>query len=172
MNCWARGCASTITALGLCNRHYRRWRRSGYLHPPSVEERFFAHVTEDATGCWMFDSLTTRGYGQFQHDRTHVAAHRWAYQLLVGEIPDGLTLDHLCRVRACVNPWHLEPVPHRTNILRGEGPAAINARRTQCVNGHPFTSENTYLTPDGRRQCRTCIRRRGQARLARLQPSS
>lgn len=172
MTCWAAGCDHRSRALGLCNLHYKRLRRSGYLEPPTAEERFFEHVTEDAHGCWIFDCLTDAGYGQFQDDNEHHVAHRWSYELLVGEIPPGLTLDHLCRVRACVNPWHLDPVPHRVNILRGEGPAAINARKTQCVEGHPFTGENTYLTPDGRRQCRTCIRRRSQARLVRLQPAS
>lgn len=172
MTCWARACARKPRALGLCDMHYRRLHRSGYVEPPSTEALFFAHVTEGTNGCWVFDCLTGSGYGQFQVEHVHHAAHRWSYQFLIADIPDELTLDHLCRVRACVNPWHLEPVPHRINILRGEGPAAINARRTQCVNGHPFTSDNTYVTPDGRRQCRTCIRRRSQARLARLDTAS
>lgn len=169
MTCWAAVCRRDARALGLCDMHYRRWHRSGYIEPPTVEERFFAHVREDENGCWIFDCLNDKGYGQFQVDEVNIGAHRWAYEFLIAPIPLGLTLDHLCRVVACVNPWHLEPVPLRINILRGISPSAVNARRTECVNGHPFTSENTYLTPDSRRQCRTCLRRRDQARRVRLQ---
>lgn len=148
----------------MCNKHYRRLRRTGTTDRPSVEARFFSQVTENLDGCWIFDKTNAKGYAAFTVDHRPVEGHRWNYQFLVGEVPAGLTLDHLCRVRSCVNPWHLEPVPHRVNILRGIGPAAVNARRTKCVNGHPFTSENTYLTPDGRRQCRTCRRVRDRLR--------
>lgn len=158
--CSIPDCDSPSRARGMCNMHYKRLRRTGTTDSPNVEERFFSHVTQGPDDCWLFDTINSKGYGQFQLDGRNLQAHIWSYEFLIGPVPDGLTLDHLCRVRACVNPWHLDPVPHRVNILRGIGPAAINARRTQCVNGHPFTSENTYLTPNGRRQCRTCIKRR------------
>lgn len=88
-------------------------------------------------------------------------AHRAAYQYLRGPIPDGLQLDHLCWVRRCVNPAHLEVVTARVNTLRGENPAAQNARKTHCHRGHPFDEANTYWRPDGGRDCKAC-------RLARL----
>ena len=75
-----------------------------------------------------------------------------------GPIPEGLTLDHLCRVRACVNPAHLEPVTLRENTLRSpSAPTAINARKTECLRGHAFTPENTWVHRS-RRCCRECKR--------------
>lgn len=154
--CTVPDCDSPRVGWGHCNKHYRRLRRTGRLDKPSVEERFFAHVSEGPGGCWLFDKSNDKGYAAFNVDSTPIEGHLWCYRFLIGEVPDGLTLDHLCRVRCCVNPWHLDPVPHRVNILRGVGPAAVNAKRTQCVNGHPFTRANTYVTPNGRRQCRAC----------------
>ena len=81
-----------------------------------------------------------------------------AYELLVGPIPEYLTLDHLCRVRNCVNPAHLEPVTSAENILRGMSSPAQNARKTECLNGHAFTVENTLINVIGARVCRTCTR--------------
>lgn len=164
--CTIPGCDTPNTARGLCNKHYRRLRRTGTTADrPNDEARFFARITEDPdTGCWLFDKPNAKGYANFTVMSRPVEGHQWCYEFLIGPVPDGLTLDHLCRVRSCVNPWHLDPVPHRVNILRGIGPAAINARKTQCVDGHPFTSDNTYVTPDGRRQCRICIRRRESRR--------
>lgn len=88
-------------------------------------------------------------------------AHRYACEQAKGPIPSGLVLDHLCRVRHCVNPDHLEPVTNCENILRGVSPVAVNARRTHCKNGHEFTEANTYwrVQSDGTglgRMCRRC----------------
>ncbi|MDP9224875.1 MAG: HNH endonuclease [Actinomycetota bacterium] len=83
-------------------------------------------------------------------------AHRVAYELLVGPIPEGLTLDHLCRNTSCVNPQHLEPVTVRENVLRGMGWGAKNKRKTHCHRGHPFDAKNTLRIPGGTRKCRTC----------------
>jgi hypothetical protein len=86
-------------------------------------------------------------------------AHRFAYQMLVGPIPEGLTLDHLCRNTGCCNPEHLEAVTHRDNVLRGVSFAAVNAVKTECPRGHPYDSENTYIVPStGGRLCRLCQR--------------
>ncbi|MEU7240240.1 HNH endonuclease signature motif containing protein [Streptomyces sparsogenes] len=91
-------------------------------------------------------------------------AHRFAYETLVGPIPEHLQLDHLCRVRHCVNPDHLEPVSSRENTRRGRSQAGINGRKTHCQKGHPFDSANTYVWK-GSRACRTC--RSEYARLRR-----
>ncbi len=87
-------------------------------------------------------------------------AHRFAYELLVGPIPDGLVIDHLCRVRHCVNPAHMEPVTRWENTLRGGSFSAVAARQTHCVNGHPFDEENTHVDRRGFRRCRACNRER------------
>lgn len=93
-------------------------------------------------------------------------AHRIAWLLLRGDIPDGLVIDHLCRNRWCVNPWHMDPVPLWLNTLRGNHPSAVARRTNQCRRGHEFTGENTYRLPDGTRRCRTCVRLRVRARKA------
>jgi hypothetical protein len=85
-------------------------------------------------------------------------AHRVIWEMTHGPIPSGLEVDHLCRNRACVNPRHMALVPHRENTLRGMAPTAINARKTHCPAGHPYDGENTYMAPDGWRQCMTCRR--------------
>lgn len=130
---------------------------------PTTAERFWAKVDQSAgpDGCWIWTGArTTAGYGHFtlSKPRRGVYAHRFAYELLVGPIPDGLPLDHLCRNRRCVNPAHLEPVTHRENILRGTSPIPANAVKTHCDQGHEFTPENTYIYSDGGRKCRTCRR--------------
>ena len=145
--------------------------------PRDLEERFWEKVLiEGDEECWLWQaSLDAYGYGQFgcrkteKHKYTMVKAHRLSYELLVGPIPDGLEIDHLCRVRSCVNPSHLEPVIHRTNMLRGHGIPGTNARKTHCVHGHEFTPENTSIKSDGARGCRTCssIRSRERARVAK-----
>lgn len=105
-------------------------------------------------------SIDTRGYGYVKADGRTYRAHRLAYEEAHGEIPEGLVIDHLCRVRACVNPDHMEAVTQRVNVLRGESLQAQNARKTECIRGHAFDDENTLLTADGRRQCRTCTNAR------------
>lgn len=121
-------------------------------------ERFHAKVIETDDGCWCWQgALTYNGYGQFWDGTKTVRAHRWSYQHYVGAIPEGLTIDHLCKNPACVKPTHLEAVTIRENVLRGTGPSAINAAKNRCDNGHEFNQENTYIRPDGGgRCCRTC----------------
>jgi len=111
--------------------------------------------------CWLWTAyLDKKGYGRFARDTNHrnYGAHRWVYENEVGPIPGGLVIDHLCRVRHCVNPSHLEPVTTGTNTLRGTGPMARNARKTACTHGHPFDEANTYTDSRGTRHCRTCCR--------------
>lgn len=116
--------------------------------------------------CWNWTaSLNSHGYGQFmaalhgRHKRPH-PAHRVVYELLVGPIPEGLELDHLCRNRRCVNPDHLEPVTRSENIRRGAGPAATRNRRAQQTHckraGHPLSGDNLRIGSKGERTCRAC----------------
>lgn len=97
-----------------------------------------------------------RGYGQFWDGTKTVRAHRFSYELARGKIPEGLDLDHLCRNRACVRPDHLEPVTDKENVHRS--PIHF-ATRTHCPKGHPYSEENTYVSPQGR-TCKKCQRER------------
>lgn len=109
-------------------------------------------------GCWDWTAYRDKdGYGSVKADGKMQLAHRHVYSVLVGPIPKGLTLDHLCRNRACVNPEHLEPVTQRVNTHRGNTAAARNAAKTHCVKGHPYDEANTYRNRKGR-FCRACGR--------------
>lgn len=121
-------------------------------------DKFWANVDRsDPSVCWEWTGTrSAKGYGVF----SGVRAHRAAYELLVGPIPAGLTIDHLCRNRACINPAHLEPVTNRENILRGESPSAIHARASHCPKGHQYDGANTWTDRRGWRTCRECRRDR------------
>ena len=115
--------------------------------------------------CWEWlGRRDHKGYGKFQRRM----AHRAVYEATIGEIPDGLQLDHLCRNRGCVNPAHLEPVTSAENTRRGVGIPAINAAKLACARGHLFTPENTYTDDRRRRDCRAChVRRQTEYRARR-----
>jgi HNH endonuclease len=128
-----------------------------------VEERFWSKVSGDSyESCWLWvGGLHPDGYGIFYLNNMPRRAHRIGYELMVGPIPDGLQLDHLCRVRHCVNPWHLEPVTNRVNSLRGAGPTLARARgfsKTHCKYGHPLSGVNVSVNAKGYRTCLTCRR--------------
>ncbi|MEU2992920.1 HNH endonuclease signature motif containing protein [Streptomyces griseoincarnatus] len=110
------------------------------------------------------------GYGVIKSQGAMHNAHRVAYEVLVGPIPEGMHIDHLCRVRRCVNPHHLEPVTQRENTLRGDGPTAIHALKTHCPQGHPYDEVNTYVCSAGRRHCRKCKREREREYRAAHRP--
>lgn len=135
---------------------FEKWVREGKLQ-------------KRADGCWLWLGATmSNGYGQVAmsmgsgNTKRHFSIHRWVYEFLVGPIPEGLDLDHLCRVRNCANPEHLEPVTRSENLFRAYDDA--------CTRGHVRTPENTYVNPrTGTRTCRTCQRawRRRQRYIAR-----
>jgi hypothetical protein len=138
-------------------------------------ERFWAKVEKTDT-CWLWTAaLNSNSYGHIDVDGHSVKAHRFSYELLVGPVPEGLDLDHLCRVRHCVRPDHLQPVTRPTNILRGNGMGARHSRQTHCVHGHPLSGNNLLYSSNGTqcgrprfaRRCRECLRRNGRASMRR-----
>lgn len=132
-------------------------------------QRFCAKVKLPDTpdGCWEWlGGRSVSGYGRFglsDRGESKVAAHRYSYERFVGPIPDGLTIDHLCRNIVCVNPAHLEAVSGRVNTLRGFAVSAINAAKTHCKNGHELTGANLYHWRGKQRQCKACGRTRKRA---------
>lgn len=146
--------------------------REPYVTRP-FSERFWSKVDRngptpehrpDLGPCWLWrGTVVAAGYGVLRvgsrqdGSRRNIRAHRVAYESLVSTIPTGLVLDHLCRVRLCVNPGHLEAVTDAVNIKRGEV-GKHHRSKTHCRNGHSYDSENTYTRPNGSRYCRTCNR--------------
>lgn len=123
-----------------------------------VPERFWNKILpEPNSGCWLWTGSVNSGYGnaRLPGGRTG-SVHRFMYLTLIGTPDDGLELDHLCRIRCCVNPDHLEPVTPRVNTLRSNGPAAICARETHCKYGHEFNASTTRITKEGFRTCKIC----------------
>jgi hypothetical protein len=147
---WGRFCSQR------CNAY---WRNATVIASRKDEDEFFRRVdrSQGDDGCWNWTrSLSQYGYARWNRKGHQVQAHRWAYEHFVGPIPEGLQLDHLCRNTKCVNPRHLEPVTNRENSLRGISPAAQNAKKTHCHQGHPFAGDNLYISPKGKRGCRIC----------------
>lgn len=149
--------------------HWKRWRRHGDpLHVERIigdrERRFWSRVekSSDPDGCWIWTgSLNAAGYGTVgwgENASQTWLAHRVAYTLDVGPVPSGSEIDHLCRVRACVRPSHMEAVDHTENVRRGASPSQANAAKTHCMRGHAFDEANTMLDKRGYRRCRTCVR--------------
>lgn len=130
----------------------------------SFEERLARHV-EVTASCWLWTGATKgNGYGNVRVQKVSKNAHRWVYEELIGPVSDGLQLDHLCRVRRCVNPDHLEPVAPLVNAARGE-----KAVKRWCVNGHDLSDPAVCrITPEGRRACRPCRAKMEADRRARL----
>lgn len=119
--------------------------------------KFWSLVDKQDGACWLWTGyITEKGYGRHEFGGTKWRVHRLSYELVNGAVPKGLVLDHLCRVRNCVNPEHLEAVTHKENTLRGNGISAINSRATSCPRGHAYDEANTYICPRGRRECRAC----------------
>lgn len=172
--CAEADCEKWAKWRGLCQRHYiaDQYRDKP---PPTDEElanRIFPKVIEDpGTNCWEWQGArhARYGHGMFGYNalgrNTTRYVHDWMWEFLVGPVPEGLVLDHLCRNTRCCNPVHLEPVTSEENILRGDGPTAVNARKTHCIHGHEFTPENTRMQRQApssggtwMRVCKTCAR--------------
>ncbi len=123
-------------------------------------QRFDSHVGVNLdSDCWLWAGATLpHGYGQFRDGDKVWKAHRWSYTYAKGPIPNGLQLDHLCRVRNCVNPDHLEPVTAKENSMRGDT-GKNNADKTHCPHGHLYSGDNLYIRPDKARACNICKRK-------------
>ena len=166
MAAWKRPCkvedCSNIVgpkgARGLCNKHYLRWLNTGdplgSLRPEPIA-RFWPKVNK-TEHCWIWTgSKDQDGYGMFS-DKVNHRAHRWLFVYLNGPIEDGMVLDHLCRNTSCVNPGHLEVVTNDENLERGWGRRIKTGLSNECINGHEYTPNNTYINPLGRKVCRAC----------------
>jgi hypothetical protein len=176
--CTAADCLRPNEAHGYCVKHLHRWKAHGdpeksiYEYDPV--KRFHDSYIVTESGCWEWQGGDKN---QFGHGRIHVhgeriGAHRFAYELLVGPIPDGLVIDHVvCRNPPCVNPAHLEPVTQPVNVARAPtAVTTINAKKTHCIHGHPLSGSNLGWGKNGERptrRCRTCARRRQREHLAR-----
>lgn len=160
--CDIEACSNVVLARGWCPKHYQRWRTLGDPQFPPREQRrstlkdVWSRFVASDEGCWPWHGpVGGSGYGTMRFERKKHQAHRLIYELLIGPIPDGLDIDHLCSNKLCVNPDHLEPVTRSVNIQRAID-REERPRKTACPQGHPFDESNTIvLAPSGRR-CRLC----------------
>ena len=129
-------------------------------------------VIDPSSGCLLWQGAPDQdGYGHIRLNGKQVRVHRVMFEMFVGPIPPGVEPDHLCRIRHCAAPAHLELVTHKENMLRGLGVGSTNAAKTHCDHGHEFTEANTYIMPSGGRDCRACIRDRVSRYKARRKAS-
>lgn len=166
--CQVAGCERPHFAADFCGPHYKRkWRHGDPLAGRALLDqgdlaRMARHYTVDPSGCWLWTSkLDWTGYGRVQWRGKGHRAHRVMYQLLRGPIPEGLEPDHLCRVKRCVNPDHLELVTHAENLRRHYAPLVA-----ACPHGHVYDEANTFMD-HGKRRCRECMREQQRRRRAR-----
>jgi hypothetical protein len=133
--------------------------RKGTKMPKTRIDLFMDKIRIDSTtNCWIWIGHVNKvsGYGQFWNGEKVVGAHVFSFVTFNHPLPAGLEPDHLCRVRRCVNPKHLEAVTRRENLLRGDTIPARKAAQTSCKNGHPLSGDNLYRAKNGTRQCRIC----------------
>lgn len=138
----------------------------------SLPDWFMERVRVDESGCWIWTGAkTSSGYAEFERGGRKFRAHRWAAYRLAGDAHGDLDAHHLCGVRACVNPEHLELMTraaharvHGFGSGEARGASLLRKNLTHCKNGHPFDEANTYVTTKGQRQCRACNNERSKAR--------
>jgi hypothetical protein len=136
-----------------------------YMDP---KERLMMQIKIHESGCWLWiGCIGADGYGKTLYQGRHMKAHRVAYLLHVGPIPDGCHLHHVCQTRACVNPLHLRPLTPRDHLREGDTWQKKNAEKTHCPSGHLLSGENLAINSKGSRVCRECGRRRAQEWRAR-----
>jgi hypothetical protein len=139
----------------------------GKHHQTATEKLNSNTVVDPETGCFEWQRGLVTGYGKVWLDGKWYVAHKLAWEALIGSVPEDKDLDHLCRNRKCWNIEHLEPVPHRINLLRGpETEATRNSAKTECKRGHPFDDENTGYKANGWRYCRACNQMGKEGRAA------
>lgn len=177
-SCSIDACPKPVHARGWCRTHYMRWKRTGTPEAANVQLPWPANLLERSepqpNGCVHFTGATSpSGYGNVFVEGSSRRAHRAAYELFVGPIPDGLTIDHLCHNdddtcpggplclhRRCVNPTHLAPKSIADNTAASpKSVGSINAAKTHCIHGHPFDEDNTARRSNGHRQCKACWKR-------------
>lgn len=174
--CLLDGCGRPHIAKGLCRLHYDRQRRHGrtFLRPrsKSLTEHLWPRIEKRDEGCWIWTgALNAAGYGHIGHRTQVFRVHRVVYEMLVGPIPEGQVLDHLCRNRACCNPKHLEAVTVQTNNRRGDHQSFVVLRTGKCARGLHSMAEAT-VRPNGSRYCRACATAAEARRRARQKASA
>lgn len=121
----------------------------------------------DDHGCWLWQGPTNdKGYGVTNYNKIHTKAHQLTYRLQIGPVPEGLELDHTCRVRKCCNPLHMEAITHAENVKRGllHTVSGNKPKPTSCPKGHPYEGYNLYFDPKGGMRCRQCGNEKNLAR--------
>lgn len=165
--CSVEGCDNNRRTNTFCYKHNWAFRKygdplgaNGYLPRNATpgEKILMRSYIDPETGCREWEgSHDTQGYGKLRINGVYRNTHRIAYEAFVGPIPEGLVLDHLCRNHGCCEVAHLEAVTFRENLLRGEGWAGKNYRKTQCKRGHPYDEKNTGYRNNGTtRWCKAC----------------
>lgn len=165
-------CEEAAKARGYCMKHWFEAQRDGTFRIEVSDEEIATRLAKrshgEPSGCRVWDGALAKGYGKILLHGRFKGAHRVAYELERGPIPEGLVIDHLCRNPRCINPDHMEVVTHKENTLRGMSGHAVNARKTHCIRGHEFTEENTHVDYRGYRICRACKRQAQRKRTAAI----
>lgn len=159
--CTIEHCANNSHALGFCGMHYGRFKRHKdpliikRVYPKralSLKERIENKILK-TDKCWLWQGeIRKNGYGSIRINKKNYTIHRVYYELNKGQIPTGLTIDHLCRIKNCINPDHLEPVTLIENLKRGYGIGVQNSNKTYCPKGHEYNG----VDKNGHRLCLTC----------------